>query len=216
MNKTVYVFAIILLTVCLLVTALDIYSKHVVQALSENIVRLHVIANSNDPKDQFLKLKVRDSILTYLKQYTEGYPLEEQDLGKAKEFIQSHLDEINRIAQETVYDCGYEYMTRASYGVYYFPMKQYENFVLPSGQYSALRVEIGQSCGENWWCVLYPPLCFSEGTLGIFEKDRMELFVQSLSDENAKVVFLDSTGEPTIRFKIVEFFQSIKKRMKLQ
>ncbi len=215
MNKVVYVFAIIFLVICLFVTSMDVYSQHVVRTLSDNVIRLHVVANSNHPQDQELKLKVRDNVLTYLKQNTQGFPVDESDLSKAEFFIKSRLDEINEVAQQTVLEHGYDYPTVTSYGDFYFPVKEYDNFALPSGLYSALRIEIGQSCGENWWCVLYPPLCFPEGSLGLIEKEKVQLFVQSISDENAKVIFLDSSGEPNIRFKIVEFFQSIKKRIQV-
>ena len=143
MNKVVYVFAIVFLTVCLFVTSLDVYSQHVVQTLSDNVIRLHVIANSNHPQDQDLKLKVRDNVIAYLKQYTEGFPLDERDLRQAAAFVQENLDEINQVAQETVFAYGYDYITVTSYGDFYFPVKQYECFALPSGQYNALRIEIG-------------------------------------------------------------------------
>lgn len=213
MNKVAYGFAILFLVICLVITSMDIYSQNVVKSLSENVIRLHVIANGNNPSDQALKLKVRDHVLNYLQQSTEGLPPDEIDLSQAEDFIQSHLDQINDVARETVLMYGYDYLTATNFGDYYFPMKQYDDFALPSGVYKALRIEIGESVGENWWCVLYPPLCFPEGSLGLLEKDRVKLFVQSISEDHAKVVYLDSSGEPTIRFKIVEFFQSIKKRI---
>lgn len=214
MNKVVYVFAIIFLTVCLFITSLDVYSQHVVRSLADNVIRLHVIANSNDSDDQELKYKVRDNVIAYLEQFVSKYPVHEQDLGKAEDYIKDNLDEINKIAQETVMEYGYDYVTDTSYGEFYFPVKQYDDFALPSGLYTALRIEIGQSSGENWWCVLYPPLCFPEGSFGKVSEENMQLFIKSISDKNAKVIFLDQTGEPNIRFKIVEFFQSIKKRLK--
>jgi len=210
MNKITYIFAILFLTVCLSITAMDGYSHHVVDSLSENLIRLHVVANSDQPEDQLLKLKVRDSIITYLEQFINTYPLKDVDISKAEFFVSENLDNINKIAQDTVISLGYDYVTHTQLGSFYFPAKQYEDFALPSGVYKALKIEIGRSQGENWWCVLYPPLCFAEGSVGNVPEDNKSLFIEAITDKNSKVVFLNESHEINIRFKIVEFFQNLR------
>jgi len=126
----------------------------------EGIIRLHVIANSDDEDDQELKLKVRDAIIEYM---------EEQDSLKTADetraYLQDNLIRLETIAEGVIAYEGYDYPACASLGVRYIPEKTYGDITFPAGNYEALNITIGSGEGENWWCVLFPPLCLlEEGT----------------------------------------------------
>ncbi len=127
-----------------------------------NLIRLHVLANSNSPKDQDLKLLVRDTVIEETKSIlgTVG------DKQEAHRLLQSHRDRIEDAAQARVYGEGYAYPVAVQIGKFPFPLRKYGDLSLPEGVYDAVRVEIGSGAGDNWWCVLFPPLCLSdlEGT----------------------------------------------------
>ena len=123
--------------------------------IREDIVRLHVIANSDSQADQVLKLEVRDTVLSYLQ------PLVEEAAGKeqAEACIQKNLSEIERIAEIKLVSLGKEMTVRATYGPEEYGKREYDTFCLPSGVYDSLRIELGAAEGKNWWCVVFPSLC---------------------------------------------------------
>ncbi len=128
-------------------------------ALSDRMIRLHVVANSDSDEDQALKLKVRDAVLTRCGVYTAG--LDREEAGEA---LAQALPQLGQTAAETVAREGYDYPVRVSLGQERFPTRDYTDFSLPAGTYTALRVEIGAGAGHNWWCVLFPPLCLGSVT----------------------------------------------------
>ena len=119
------------------------------------MIRLHVIANSDSPEDQALKLEVRDQVLAHAE---ELYPAG-ADRTAAAAAIQEHLPELAAAGQRVLEERGCDYAVRAELTETWFPTKEYEDFALPAGEYTALRVVIGEGAGQNWWCVLYPGLC---------------------------------------------------------
>ncbi|WP_170292096.1 stage II sporulation protein R [Heliobacterium mobile] len=124
------------------------------------LLRLHVIAPSDDPADQALKLKVRDEILAYV----DPLLADCHSVEESREVVLQHLDEIQKKAEERVQQEGYNYSVAPQVGRFQFPKKVYGHLVAPAGEYEALRVVIGEGKGANWWCVLYPPLCLSDRT----------------------------------------------------
>lgn len=122
----------------------------------ENLIRLHIIANSDSEADQALKRAVRDEIV----KRTSGLFRGARDYSAAREVVQNNLRMIENIGQEKVYAAGFSYPVRAEFGRYPFPAKTYGSLMLPPGKYQAVRVVIGEGKGKNWWCVLFPPLCF--------------------------------------------------------
>ena len=126
----------------------------------EGIIRLHVIANSNKVGDQALKLKVRDAVIEYME--------EQKDLKNADEtrtYLAGNLDRFEKIAEGIIASEGYDYTANVDMGVRYIPQKTYGDITFPAGNYEALNITIGSGQGENWWCVLFPPLCLlEEGT----------------------------------------------------
>lgn len=153
---------------------------------AENILRFHVIANSNTAQDQALKLKVRDAVGCKISELAN----QSKSAEETAEIVAEHSDEIIETARRCIENEGYEYAVRIEIGEFYFPTKHYSEVSLPAGDYEAVRIIIGEGLGENWWCVLFPPLCFSNGN----------------AVENN-----ENTGrEITLKFKFVEIFQKVK------
>lgn len=124
------------------------------------IIRLHVIADSNAPEDQALKLKVRDAIIEYMDQQGDL-----EDVDEMREYLASNLDRFERIADGVIASEGCDQTARADMGIRYIPERTYGDITFPAGNYEALNITIGSGQGENWWCVLFPPLCLlDEGT----------------------------------------------------
>ncbi len=179
----------------ILLTSGVVYSQKVQRGISSEIIRLHVLANSNSPSDQALKLKVRDRILK------EGEHLFENASSKAEcsRILNENMPLLQAAAEDEILKGGYSYNAKLSRGNYFFPMKTYENFALPAGEYDALKIEIGNGEGENWWCVMFPPLCFVDAAVD-------EGFGTLLSEE--EMALISSGDGVNIKFKIVDFFQT--------
>ncbi len=128
----------------------------------KNLIRFHVVANSDTPADQALKMQVRNRILAEL----EPVLSQATSVEQARHLVAENLPQIESAARDTLRQKGGDYPLQAQFGQFAFPAKSYGDVVLPSGTYTALRVLIGQGAGQNWWCVLYPPLCFVDCTGG--------------------------------------------------
>ena len=126
----------------------------------EGFVRLHVLANSDTVEDQALKLKVRDAVIEYMEKQDDL-----NSAGEARKYLSENLNRLEKIAEGVIASEGYDYSARADLGVRYIPEKAYGGITFPAGNYEALNITIGRGEGENWWCVLFPPLCLlEEGT----------------------------------------------------
>lgn len=126
----------------------------------EDLIRLHVLANSDSTADQQLKLKVRDAIIDYLAPYLEHTATK----TAAEQIVLEHKDKLIDVAKQIVSINGADYPVDIQVGMFDFPIKSYGSLVLPAGRYEAVRVLIGRAEGKNWWCVLFPPLCFVDIT----------------------------------------------------
>ena len=177
------------------------YAKNAQKNISDSVLRLHIIANSDDMADQALKLKVRDRLIK------EGADIFERDMSleETKRFIAENKGEIQKIAEEEIRKKGYDYNVEIKLGKFPFPAKFYDSVMLPSGRYEALRVIIGEGEGENWWCVLYPPMCAIDKVT--VEKGKKQL-EKSLSGEEYKMISRQNPPAE-IRFKIVDMINSI-------
>jgi stage II sporulation protein R len=123
--------------------------------LREQIVRLHVVAESDSAEDQAVKLKVKDAIVAYLDDKLEGLT----DIDQVKAYLSSHLEDLQEVAEETLERLGVKEKVSVSFEEEAFPVRHYDTFKLPSGIYQSLRIRIGQAQGKNWWCVVFPTLC---------------------------------------------------------
>lgn len=131
-------------------------------AIPEESIRLRILANSDSPADQALKRHVRDAIVEEM----NGWVLEPENIEAARSVIRARLPELTRVVEREMERYGYAYASRVELGVVPFPAKMYGNKVYPAGDYEALRVTIGEGAGQNWWCVLFPALCFVDGAKG--------------------------------------------------
>ena len=174
----------------------------------EKLIRFHVIANSDNNEDQELKLKVRDNIISYLKPKLEN----SDSISESEEIIKSEYENLYKISRETVKENGYDY--DISVGIEYsnFPTKQYSNVVLPAGEYKALKVIIGEGKGKNWWCVMFPPLCFVDEENGIIDEETDSKLQSVLDEEEYELITSQNKTEVNtvkLKFKIVEVVKSI-------
>ena len=166
--------------------------------LSGKLLRFHVIANSDDPKDQQLKLKVKDEVTGYL----SGYLANAKSKEEAQEIIAGKKDEIKSIAHRIIKSEGYDYPVKVAMGRYEFPIKSYGNIALPEGDYDALRVVIGDGKGKNWWRVMFPPLCFIDVTHGQADDDVKEELSRVLTDKEIEDISTDkASGTERIQVK---------------
>ena len=190
----------------------DSYAANLNKGLSNNLIRLHVIANSDSPEDQQLKRDVRDAILSYM-----GSELKDSEsIQETKAIVRDRLDKITDIAKETIAKEGKNYSVKSMLGNYPFPTKSYGDIILPAGDYQALRVVIGDGAGANWWCVLFPPLCFVDVTHGtIPDSAKEELKAALTEDEYGIIASADEDADIPIKikFKIVEIFQDSKMKV---
>lgn len=188
---------------------LNSYTEDMNKGLSDNLIRLHVIANSDSPEDQELKRKVRDAVLSYVR----GEVKDSLDIEQTRGIILDNMDEITSAAQKIIYDSGKNYEVKTMLGNHPFPTKAYGDIYLPAGNYQALRVVIGNGDGANWWCVLFPPLCFVDVTHGTVPETVKEDLKKVLSEEEYKIITSseDESDIPIkIKFKIVEMLQDSK------
>lgn len=191
---------------------LDSYSENINKGLESNLIRLHVIANSDSPEDQSLKRDVRDAILAYVRNELKG----SDNVENSREIIKNKITEIADTARKVIAEKGRSYGVRTIFGEYPFPTKVYGDIVLPAGEYQALRVIIGDGRGANWWCVLFPPLCFVDVTHGTVPDSVKDDLKKVLSEEEYDIVTSsDNESEIPIKikFKIVEMFQDSKVRL---
>jgi len=164
-----------------------------------------VLANSDTDEDQALKLKVRDSILSASAPIMEGCETREEAIAA----LTSAIPTLTSAASETIQREGFDYPVRIELCEEDYPTKSYESFCFPSGEYLSLRVLIGDAAGQNWWCVLFPPLCLSAAT---DQTDAEEAFIAvGLTDDQYKIII--ETDSPTyqVRFKILETIEDAKK-----
>ncbi len=166
------------------------------EQLRQNVLRLHIIANSDSSEDQALKLKVRDRIL----EAGKGYFGADMTVEGAIETAKKAVPLLQREAERVIAENGYDYDVKVSIGPAHFGTREYEDFTLPAGDYEAVRVVIGNGSGKNWWCVMFPLMCVPAAG----EHDLREAV-----DDDAAEISENADGYK-IRFKVVEWYEDIK------
>ena len=172
------------------------------QELSDKVVRLHVLANSDSGEDQALKLKVRDRILAY----AEPLLASVADRGEAEALLQSRLPELEQIAAREIRANGHDYAAAVELEDTVFPTREYEGFTLPAGKYLALRVIIGDGEGRNWWCVVFPPLCLAS----VAERSVETAAGEALSQDQVALI-TGRDGGYVLKFKLIEWWEELMK-----
>lgn len=170
----------------------------VCETLTQDVLRLHILANSDTNEDQELKLLVRDEITKECKEFFS----EAQSLEEAKEITLENLEELNKTAATVIKEQGKDYTVSVQLCEEYFNTRYYGSVTMPAGKYTALQIKIGNAKGENWWCVLYPSLCVGTST-------DYESFEENLTPQECSVV--SSGNKYEFKFKIVEAVTSFFK-----
>ena len=181
------------------------YSNAVSEDISNNVFRLHVIANSDSEEDQNLKYDVRDALISYMNSISENISSKEE----AIKLVNEHKYDFYNIAKKVIFDKGFNYDVNIEIGNFSFPTKTYGDIALPSGFYDALKVEIGDASGQNWWCVMFPSLCFVDVSEGIVSEESKEDLEANMNTENYNLISSD-TLEFKVKFKLVELFENVK------
>lgn len=197
-----YTLLIFLLLLFIFVSALS-YATTVSADLADSVFRLHVIANSDADFDQDLKYIVRDKVIEYMKALCEEEDSKQDYIKIAKD----NIDNIKSVAQNTILENGFNYDVNVSIGNFEFPTKIYGDVSFPAGFYDALRIEIGNASGKNWWCVMFPPLCFVDVTSGVVPEESKETLKSDISAEEFDLI-TGANSEVKFKFKLVEMFQN--------
>lgn len=205
-RKFRYSFLLLILLFLYIFVCAFSYVNAVSSDIANSVFRLHVIANSDEKEDQELKLKVRDNVLSYMNKICENVTTKEDAILIANE----HIDEFKEIALNTIHENGYDYSVNVRIGNFSFPTKTYGDISLPAGLYDALRIEIGEAKGQNWWCVMFPPLCFVDVSSGIVPDDSKETMKDNLSDEEFSLISDNEDSNVKFKFKLIEWFQNVK------
>lgn len=169
-------------------------------SIASKILRFHVLANSDAVCDQQVKEKVRDAVGTYLQPFLE----DAKSLEETKEIVGKHMEVIIEVAEQTLLTHGYNYQVTARIAHIDFPEKTYGAYTFPKGKYEALQIVIGEGKGQNWWCVLYPNMCFKGAVFEVIEEDASKSLKEVLSPWEYADVFRSDKIE--FRFKFLEYF----------
>lgn len=180
------------------------YVYAISEDLSDSVFRLHIIANSNTEEDQNLKYIVRDNLIQYMNELCTNCSSKEEII----EIAEQHIDDFKNIAENTIRSEGFTYNVTVEIGNFEFPTKVYGDISFPSGYYDALKVKIGESSGQNWWCVMFPPLCFVNTTTGIVPDESKEALQENLSEEEYRIISDTNNASISFKFKIIEFFEN--------
>ena len=170
--------------------------------LADKVVRLHVLANSDSEEDQALKLRVRDAVLEQATAILE----QSADRREAESRLRGQLLELERIAAKEIAAEGYDYPVTVNLENTDFPTKEYDGFTLPAGEYLALRVIIGEGKGQNWWCVVFPPLCTAASA-----DVPASALAAGFSEEEVSLITEENQGY-VLKFKAVEWWETLKEK----
>ncbi len=201
-NKAGWVF-ILAATIMLVIAGGRLYSdseeRQLQKGIASNIIRFHVRAESDSKEDQWLKLQVKEAVLAYISPVLS----KSQSVDESRQLLYNESENIRDVAAATLRSLGDESDVNVYFENCYFPMKTYGDMTFPPGEYEAFRVDIGEAQGKNWWCVLYPPLCFVDAVYGEVPEESKEELKGVLTEEEYSMV----SGENVkFRFKYLKIF----------
>ncbi|MFB0920902.1 MAG: stage II sporulation protein R [Oscillospiraceae bacterium] len=201
MKQHLKIWEISLLVALCVTFCVGLFAKAEQSRISGELIRLHVIANSDSTGDQAAKLRVRDSMLEVLTPMLD----KASDLNEAESIIESSLPQLCRVAEACLRGSGKYYSVKAQICMESYPTRSYEGFALPAGDYISLKIILGAGLGHNWWCVVFPPLCMTS----VEDKNAFS----GLSDETEKLITCDGE-EYRVKFRIVELYEQLKQSLK--
>lgn len=201
-NKAGWIF-ILAATIMLVIAGGRLYSdseeRQLQKGIASNIIRFHVRAESDSKEDQWLKLQVKEAVLAYISPVLS----KSQSVDESRQLLYNESENIRDVAAATLRSLGDESDVNVYFENCYFPMKTYGDMTFPPGEYEAFRVDIGEAQGKNWWCVLYPPLCFVDAVYGEVPEESKEELKGVLTEEEYSMV----SGENVkFRFKYLRIF----------
>ena len=201
MKKERYIFIVV--SICAsIVFCMCFLGDHITQpAIASKILRFHVLANSDSVGDQAVKEKVRDAVGAYLQPSLK----EANSLADTKQIVEKHMQDIIAVSENILRENGYEYEVMVQIKSVAFPEKTYGDYTFPKGEYEALQIVIGKGEGQNWWCVLYPNMCFRGSVFEVVEEEAEEALREVLSPWEYANVF--SSGKLQLQFKFLELFK---------
>lgn len=188
MTKNIYIAVTVIWVFAAVVISAMFYKAQdrlkMQEKIADEIIRFHVRANSDDEKDQELKLKVRDAVINYLEPLLEG----SDSIEKSRGIIERNEFGITATARNVIAESGFDYDVNAYFERTHFPVRTYGEITLPAGVYEAYRIDIGSAEGHNWWCVLYPPLCFEDATHAAMTDESKEALKQVLTEDEYEMI----------------------------
>ena len=202
MRKLKFIILILFLLTLYIFISAYCYINQASYDLKSSVFRLHVIANSDSEEDQNLKYIVRDNLIEYMNTICENSSSKEETI----QIVTEHLSDFEDIANDTIKDNGFSYQAKVELGTFEFPTKTYGDISFPSGYYDALKIELGNAQGQNWWCVLYPSLCFVDVTSGIVPDESKNELENNLNNEEYKLISDTDDLSIQFKFKLIEFF----------
>lgn len=178
------------------------YDSELQVDIAKELLRFHVIANSDSTQDQEVKLKVKEAVITYLKPYLTNVT----NKADAMDVIKEQLSTLELVADEVLSNNGFTYTAKSSLSSTTFPVKVYGDITLPPGEYDALRIELGKADGQNWWCIMFPQLCFVDGTYSVVP-DESKKQLKTLLTEEEYTAIASNDVDVVVKFKIVDWFK---------
>lgn len=178
----IFLLSVVLAGMATVMTVQKINMNRAVQMqehLAQEVLRFHILANSDSKTDQSLKMAVKEDVLEYLEQELP----QELDVDETKEWMRRHTKELETVGQNVIQKNGFDYPVSAAVTTCYFPEKTYGDVTFPKGNYEALRIEIGAAKGHNWWCVLYPNLCFTDAVCSVVPEEGKQKLKNVLTEE---------------------------------
>ena len=197
MKKNVILPTLLILMATLVIA---VFPTEAESAVYDDTIRLHILANSDSQEDQNLKLLIRDSILLEFSDELSSA----EGTDDAKTIASGLLSKIEKFAEEKIIEEGYSYDVTATFDVEWYDTREYEDFILPKGYYTSLKIVIGEGEGKNWWCVMFPPLCLDMAS----EDTRSEITNDKYSKE--ETVLISKNGYKA-KFKILEIVSDVFK-----
>lgn len=188
-------------------------NSNIVEGISDSLIRFHVIANSDSPSDQAIKLKVKDAVIERMHTLLD----DATSIDESRAIIKDNMESLRELAIDVLNENGFNDNVSIALEREVFPMKQYGDIVLPPGEYEALIIRIGKAQGKNWWCVLFPPLCFVDATHGVIDDESKEELKDVLTDEEYQAIIMakdSGNSKVKVKSKLLEWLGEQENKIK--
>ncbi|WP_305768418.1 stage II sporulation protein R [Candidatus Epulonipiscium viviparus] len=182
-----------------------LFAKQASELLKDDVIRFHVLANSDSAEDQQLKEEVRDAVMKYMEPFLDTA----DSVDESRRLLLKNIDAMQAVAENVVTSRDKNYDVRVEIAQVQFPTKKYGDIIFPAGVYEACRVLIGEASGANWWCVMFPPLCYVDASMGVLPLEGKEELEKNLTDAQYKIVAFQKEKPYKIRFKLLEWLEGV-------